>query len=150
MYLFQPISVILVVLVNKLYLTFLRPHGLQSTRLLCPWDSPGKNAEVSSHALFQGIFFTQGSNIGIPQVSGLERTFNKWCPRNWSSTEKWSKNYFMPQAKQTKNQKRWVKDLNVKGRTSVFSADNIREYLYDPGGEWSRSVVSSSLHPHGL
>ena len=21
----------------------LQPHGLQSTRLLCPWDSPGKN-----------------------------------------------------------------------------------------------------------
>ena len=24
----------------------LRPHGLQPTRLLCPWDSPGKNTEV--------------------------------------------------------------------------------------------------------
>ena len=24
----------------------LRPHGLQPTRLLCPWDSPGKNSGV--------------------------------------------------------------------------------------------------------
>ena len=24
----------------------LRPHGLQPTRLLCQWDSPGKNTEV--------------------------------------------------------------------------------------------------------
>ena len=24
----------------------LQPHGLQSTRLLCPWDSPGKIARV--------------------------------------------------------------------------------------------------------
>ena len=27
----------------------LRPHGLQSTRLPCPWDSPGKNTEVGCH-----------------------------------------------------------------------------------------------------
>ena len=37
-----------------------RPHGLQPTRLLCPWDSPGKNTGVRCHALLQGIFPTQG------------------------------------------------------------------------------------------
>ena len=31
-------------------------------RLLCPWDSPGKNTGVGYHALLQGIFPTQGSN----------------------------------------------------------------------------------------
>ena len=31
--------------------------------LLCPWDSPGKNTEVGCHALLQGIFPTQGSNL---------------------------------------------------------------------------------------
>ena len=40
----------------------LQPHGLQPTRLLCPWDSPGKNPRVGCHALFQGIFPTQGVN----------------------------------------------------------------------------------------
>ena len=40
----------------------LRPHGLQPTRLLHPWDSPGKNTGVRYHALFQGIFPTQGLN----------------------------------------------------------------------------------------
>ena len=30
--------------------------------LICPWDSAGKNTEVACHALFQGIFLTQGSN----------------------------------------------------------------------------------------
>ena len=34
--------------------------GLQPTRLLCPWDSPGKNTEMGCHALLQGIFPTQG------------------------------------------------------------------------------------------
>ena len=38
------------------------PHGLQPTRILCPWDSPGKNAGEGCHFLLQGIFPTQGSN----------------------------------------------------------------------------------------
>ena len=38
------------------------PHGLQSTRLLCPWDSPVKNIGERCHFLLQGIFPTQGSN----------------------------------------------------------------------------------------
>ena len=41
----------------------LRPHGLQSTRLLCPWDSPGKSTVVGCHSLLQGIFPTHGSNL---------------------------------------------------------------------------------------
>ena len=40
----------------------LRPHGLWSTRLLCPWDFPGKHTGVGSYSLLQGIFQTQGSN----------------------------------------------------------------------------------------
>ena len=41
-------------------------HGLQPTRLLCPWNSPGKNTGVGSHSLLQGIFLTQGLNVGLP------------------------------------------------------------------------------------
>ena len=40
----------------------LQPCGLQPTRLLCPWGSPGKNAGVGCHALLQGIFPIQGSD----------------------------------------------------------------------------------------
>ena len=29
------------------------PHGLQPTRLPCPWDSPGKNTGVGCHFLLQ-------------------------------------------------------------------------------------------------
>ena len=39
----------------------LQPHGLQPTRLLSPWDSPGKNTLVGSHYLLG----TQGSNLGL-------------------------------------------------------------------------------------
>ena len=31
-------------------------------KLLCPWDSAGKNTGVGCHALLQGIFPVQGSN----------------------------------------------------------------------------------------
>ena len=40
----------------------LRPHGLEPTRLLYPWESPGKDTGVGCHFLLQGIFPTQGSN----------------------------------------------------------------------------------------
>ena len=33
----------------------LRPRGLMPARLLCPWDSPGKNTGVGCHFLLQGI-----------------------------------------------------------------------------------------------
>ena len=31
------------------------PHGLWSSRLRCPWDSPGKNIGVGRHSLLQNI-----------------------------------------------------------------------------------------------
>ena len=43
----------------------LQPRRLQSTTLLYLWNSPGKNIAVDSHSLFQGIFLTQGSNLGL-------------------------------------------------------------------------------------
>ena len=43
----------------------LQSHGLWPARLLCPWDSPGKNTGVDCHFLLQEIFLTQGSNLGL-------------------------------------------------------------------------------------
>ena len=34
-------------------------------RLLCPWDSPGKNTKVGCYFLLQGIFPTQELNPGL-------------------------------------------------------------------------------------
>ena len=36
-----------------------------TVRLLCPWGFPGKNTGVDCHSLLQGIFPTQGSNLGF-------------------------------------------------------------------------------------
>ena len=40
----------------------LQPNGLGPARLLCPWDSPGKNTGAGCHALLQGIFLIQALN----------------------------------------------------------------------------------------
>jgi len=39
---------------------------MECTRLLHPWDFPGKSTGVGCHFLLQGIFLTQGSNPGLP------------------------------------------------------------------------------------
>ena len=43
----------------------LQPHGLQTSRLLCPWNSLSQNTGVGSCSLLQGIVPTQGSNPGL-------------------------------------------------------------------------------------
>ena len=37
-------------------------YGLQPSRVLWPWDFPGKSTGVGCHFLLQGIFLTQGLN----------------------------------------------------------------------------------------
>ena len=49
----------------------LRPCGLSSARLLCPWDSPGKDTGVGCHALLQGIISTQGLNPSFPHCQWI-------------------------------------------------------------------------------
>ena len=44
--------------VCKSCLTLLQPHGLEPTRLLCPWDFPDKNTRVCCHSLLQEMFPT--------------------------------------------------------------------------------------------
>ena len=58
--------------------TSLRPHGLQPTRFLCPWDFPGKDTGVVCHFLLQGSFW-----LGYQtQVScTADRFFTDWATR---------------------------------------------------------------------
>ena len=54
----------------------LRPHGLQPARLFCPLNCPGKNTGVGCHSLLQGIFPTQGSNLGLLHRRQILYLFN--------------------------------------------------------------------------
>ena len=51
------------VLVARLCPTLCDP--MEPARLLCPWNFPGKSTEVGYHSLLQGIFLTQGLNLGL-------------------------------------------------------------------------------------
>ena len=56
-----------IVVVTVLLLSHVQLFQLlvDSTRLLCPWNSSGKNTEVDFHAFLQGIFPTQGWNLSL-------------------------------------------------------------------------------------
>ena len=61
--LFTKMQVTLCVHAKSLQLcSTLQRYGLQPARLLCPWNSPGKNTDVGSHSLLQEIFLTQRLN----------------------------------------------------------------------------------------
>ena len=51
----------------------LRPHGLQPTRPLCPWDFLGKNTGVGCHALLQGIVSAQEYNPHLLRLLYLQK-----------------------------------------------------------------------------
>ena len=59
-------------------LTLWDPQRLQPARLLCPWNSPGKNTGMGSHALLQGIFPTPGIE---PRSLALAGRFSTTEPR---------------------------------------------------------------------
>ena len=53
--------------------TLCDPHGLYH-----PWNSPGQNTGVGSLSLLQGLFPTQGSNLGLLHC---RRFFTNWATR---------------------------------------------------------------------
>ena len=74
--------------------TLCNPVDCSPSRLLCPWDSPGKNAGVGCQSLLQGIFPTQGSNLRLLNAGGffttepLRKPFS--CSKQWLWSQFWS------------------------------------------------------------
>ena len=54
----------------------LQPHGLQPTRLLCPWDSPGKNTGVGCH--FLKLSECEGEKYSIFIFKNINPQSSKW------------------------------------------------------------------------
>ena len=59
-------SLLVLCLVTQLCLTLCEPMDCSLPGSSVHGNSPGKNTEVGCHALLQGIFQTQGSNLDIP------------------------------------------------------------------------------------
>ena len=57
-----------------------RPHGLQPTRLLCPWDFPGKSTGVGRHCLL----WTRSMSF-----SNLKRPWRMWIKKKMIIKHKW-------------------------------------------------------------
>ena len=65
------------------------PHlTLQPTRLLGPWDSPGKNSGVGCHFLLQGIIPNPG--LGLPTQTRASCTAGRFFT-NWATGRRYSK-----------------------------------------------------------
>ena len=60
------IKMMVKVLVAEWYTALCNPMDCKPIRLLCPWNSPGKNTGVVCHSILQEILLTQGSNLGLP------------------------------------------------------------------------------------
>src|SRR5574337_991167 len=58
-----------------------RPHGLQPTRLLCPWDFPGKSTGVGCHYLLRLYSLWGCKESDITERLSLSLSFmNMWKP----------------------------------------------------------------------
>ena len=61
----------------------LQPHGLQPTRLLSPWDFPGKNTGVDCHFLLLENLPNPGiklMSLASPSLAGTGRFFTTEPP----------------------------------------------------------------------
>ena len=55
----------------------LRPHGLQPTRLLRPWDFPGKSTRVGCNCLLQNKYAFPLNNLALEKNSHFEENISK-------------------------------------------------------------------------
>ena len=101
----NPFSMTVKVLVQPC-LTLVTPWTV-AHRLLCPWNSPGKNTGVGCHFLLQGIFPSQGLNRALPHcrqtlypLSPSQHVpkqvhepwtlrLKVWCSTDWAIQAKW-------------------------------------------------------------
>ena len=64
------------------------PYGLYPSRLLCPWDSPGKNTGMGCHALLHHFAhkgpYSQSYSFSSSHVWMWEAEHKEiWVPKNW-------------------------------------------------------------------
>ena len=94
-----------------------RPHGLQPTRLLRPWDFPGKSTGVGCHCLLQKLFMV-GRNWQIPQK--LANTTNEGLPHFFEKLIITQLPIFMFQGKRWESRKNKCSQLPSVGSVALF------------------------------
>ena len=116
----------------------LQPHGLQPIRLLCPWNSVGKNTRVGSHSLLQRIFPIQRSNL-VPlhcRQIPYHLSHHGSCPR---TTVNWDSSYFTDEQTKTESLIIWTQvvlvQVTLQQKISYYSYSYLKAYRDNK--EWS-------------
>ena len=101
--------------------------GLQSTRLLCSWDFPGKNNWVGCHFLLQGIFQNQGLNLCLLHC--------RWILYHWATRKTNISHYAravsqLPGGDRRRKEGRGCSDLMTVQVISKLEMDSFLEALW--------------------
>ena len=120
-------------------MTYLRGSG---THDICQIENP----EINSDNYYQVIYNKWGWNMQCRK----ESLFNKWCWENWTATYKRMRleHFLTPYIKINLE---WIKNINVRSATIKLLEENRGIMLFNISlVQFSRSVMSNSLWPHGL
>ena len=121
---------------------------LQPTRLLCPWDSPGKNTGVGCRALLQGIVPTQDLNPGLPHCRRILYSLSH--QRNLRILEWVAYPFFLPQELNWGVLHcRWIlyqPSYQGSPKGSIWTNNSCITYTYHwSWGSWFFSILTLSL-----
>ena len=128
-------------------------HGLQPARLLCPWDSPGKNTGVGCHSLLQGIFPTQRSNLSLLNyrqilyhLSHQESCSQTWL-RLWASEDSMGLDFWDATAHGGSGDRELSRDVHWNSQCAFLYMEIIRQldFLHVLPTEQGNQVESHSL-----
>ena len=119
--------------------TLCDPIDCNPTRLLGPWDSPGKNARGGCHAFLQGIVPTQEmGKIGIPVSYSQCPSSKRGClggrdPLSWQ--EKGKQRILFPE---TEEEKENPVVISAGQKTKIMASGSITSWQID--GETMKTV----------
>ena len=122
---------------------------LQPARLLCPWDSPGKNTGVGCYALLQGIFPTQGLNPWLLHLLHCRQIIYLWATGgsplliNYSCLNRIEMHWPIPN-KRTDHLS-WSLKVKSLGLVWLFETPWTVAYQAPPSMEFSRQEYRSGL-----
>ena len=112
----------------------------------CPWDFPSKNTGVGCHFLLQGIFPTQGSNLGLPHCR--QTLYHLSHQGSLISGRKESKDTW---AKQSATQcTGYPRLMDLARAQAIHACDNFRQEHTEknggePRGEWLLCISKGPL-----
>ena len=117
--------------------------SMELTKLLCPWDSPGKNTGVGCYSILQGICPTQGSNPGLLHCRQILCHLSyRGGPKIHYFKVSFALTYF--------HVSRDNIDKEILDLYCFLVLLSIKQPLKWSEVKWSHSVMSYSLWPRGL